>query len=88
MNYANESATGKNKRVKTEGRRRGRKICPKCGSTNIFYARGLPQLWSMWECRHCGYYGAFIIEDGKLSEKLQEEYAKKNLLKSRVETSN
>jgi ribosomal protein L37AE/L43A len=71
---------------KSEGRRRGVRMCPKCGSTNVFYARGLAQLWSIWECRHCGYYGAFIIEDGKLSKKLQEEYAKKHPYRSRVET--
>jgi ribosomal protein L37AE/L43A len=73
-------------KVKPEGRRRGVRMCPKCGSTNVFYARGLAQLWSIWECRHCGYYGAFIIEDGKLSKKLQEEYAKKHPYRSRVET--
>ncbi len=53
------------------------KFCPKCGSKNIFWAQGLAQLWSIWECRNCGYYGAFIVEDGKLAEKLQEEYSKK-----------
>jgi ribosomal protein L37AE/L43A len=73
-------------KVKSEGRRRGVRMCPKCGSTDIFYARGLAQLWSIWECRRCGYYGAFIIEDGKLSKKLQDEYAKKHPLRSRVET--
>jgi predicted RNA-binding Zn-ribbon protein involved in translation (DUF1610 family) len=59
-------------------RKRGVRFCPKCGSTEIYWARGLPQLWSMWECRNCGYYGAFIVEDGLLSKKIQEEYAKKH----------
>ena len=59
-------------------KKRGVKFCPKCGSTEIYWARGLPQLWSMWECRNCGYYGAFVVEDGSLSKKLQEEYAKKH----------
>jgi predicted RNA-binding Zn-ribbon protein involved in translation (DUF1610 family) len=59
------------------------KFCPKCGSTNIFWASGLPHLWSIWECRKCGYRGAFIIEDSKLAEKLKEEYAKK-MAKHRV----
>lgn len=54
------------------------KFCPKCGSTDIYWARGLAHLWSLWECKNCGYYGAFIIENGKLSGKLQEEYAKKH----------
>jgi len=44
------------------------KFCPKCGSTNVFWASGLPQLWSVWECRECGYRGALIIEDGKLAK--------------------
>ena len=78
----NESAL----KVKPKRRRRGGKMCPKCGSTDIFYARGLAQLWSIWECRHCGYYGAFIIEDGELSKKLQEEYTKKYPFRSRVKT--
>ena len=58
---------------------RERKVifCPKCGSTNIFWASGLPQLWSIWECRDCGYRGAFIIEDSKLAEKIRSEYLKK-----------
>jgi hypothetical protein len=34
-------------------------------------------LWSIWQCRNCGYRGAFILENGKLADKLQEEYAKK-----------
>jgi ribosomal protein S27AE len=29
------------------------KYCPRCGSTNIFWASGLPQLWSLWECKEC-----------------------------------
>jgi predicted RNA-binding Zn-ribbon protein involved in translation (DUF1610 family) len=53
------------------------KFCPRCGSAEISFASGLAYLWSIWECRNCGYYGAFIVEDGKLSQKLQEEYAKK-----------
>jgi len=59
-------------------KKRGVKFCPRCGSRNIYWARGLPQLWSIWECRNCGYYGAFIVEDGKMATKLQEEYTKKH----------
>jgi DNA-directed RNA polymerase subunit M len=67
-------------KAETKGkvRKRRTKFCPRCGSTEIYWARGLPQLWSIWECRNCGYYGAFIIEDGKMSKKLQDEYAKKH----------
>jgi DNA-directed RNA polymerase subunit M len=53
------------------------KFCPKCGSTNVFYASGLPQLWSIWDCRNCGYRGALILEDGKLAAKLRKEWIKK-----------
>jgi DNA-directed RNA polymerase subunit M len=53
------------------------KFCPKCGSTNVFYASGLPQLWSLWDCRNCGYRGALILEDGDLAEKLRKEWRKK-----------
>jgi predicted RNA-binding Zn-ribbon protein involved in translation (DUF1610 family) len=61
--------------------KRGVKFCPKCGAVDVFWASGLPQLWSIWECRNCGYRGAFIIEDGKLAEKLREKYARKNVKK-------
>jgi predicted RNA-binding Zn-ribbon protein involved in translation (DUF1610 family) len=71
-------------KVKTKPRTRGTKFCPRCGSTNIFWAKGLAQLWSIWECKNCGYYGAFIVEDGKLSQKLQEEYVKKLQDKTRL----
>jgi predicted RNA-binding Zn-ribbon protein involved in translation (DUF1610 family) len=67
------------RKIKTRAKPRGVKFCPRCGSPNIYWARGLPQLWSIWECRNCGYYGAFIVEDGKMSQKIQEEYAKKHV---------
>ena len=50
------------------------KFCPKCGSSKIQWASGLPQLWSIWECKECGYRGAFVIEDGALATKIREEY--------------
>lgn len=68
----------KERKDKPRARKRGTKFCPKCGSSNISWALGLAQLWSIWECKKCGYYGAFIVEDGKLSQKLQEEYDKKH----------
>lgn len=51
------------------------KFCPKCGSTNIEWV--LPQDWSKWECRNCGYIGPLIIEDGKMAEEIRKEYLKK-----------
>ena len=55
----------------------GIRFCPKCGSTNVFYASGLPQLWSLWECRECGYRGVLILEDRKLAARLRSEWKKK-----------
>jgi len=57
------------------------KFCPKCGSTDIFWASGLPQLWSIWQCRECGYRGALVIEDNKLAEKVRLAFLKKGKLK-------
>ena len=62
---------------KCRSAKRGVTFCPRCGSTNVFWASGLPQLWSVWECRQCGYRGAFILKDGKLAEKLRSDYEKK-----------
>jgi len=67
----------KEARPKRNARKQVVKFCPKCGSTDIFWASGLPQLWSIWECRNCGYRGALILEDGKLAEKLRGDYARK-----------
>jgi hypothetical protein len=45
------------------------KCCPKCGSTNMTF----PAFYrpSIWKCLDCGYEGAFIVENGKLPEKMQ-----------------
>jgi DNA-directed RNA polymerase subunit M len=61
----------------SETKKLGVSFCPKCGSSNIFWASGLPQLWSVWECRNCGYRGAFVLRDGKLAEKLSQDYKRK-----------
>lgn len=53
------------------------KFCPRCGSTDVFWASGLPQLWSTWECRRCGYRGPVVLEDGEMAAKLREDYSKK-----------
>jgi predicted RNA-binding Zn-ribbon protein involved in translation (DUF1610 family) len=66
---------------KRKAGKHGVKFCPKCGVANVFWASGLPQLWSIWECRNCGYRGAFIIEDGELAQKIREKYARKNVKK-------
>jgi len=50
------------------------KFCPKCGSTDVFWAQGMPQFWSLWQCRKCSYYGALILEDGNLATVLQEKW--------------
>jgi hypothetical protein len=41
----------------------------------------MPQFWSMWDCKNCGYHGAFILEDGNIAEKLQKEWKTKNKTK-------
>lgn len=71
----------KEDKAKPKPRERTIKFCPVCGSTDIFFASGLPQLRSLWDCRRCGYRGAAILEDGKLAGKLEEEYAKKRTTK-------
>jgi len=53
------------------------KFCPKCGSKDIFWASGLPQLWSIWECKECGYRGALVVEDSKLAMKIRQDFLKK-----------
>jgi transcription initiation factor TFIIIB Brf1 subunit/transcription initiation factor TFIIB len=50
------------------------KFCPKCGSKNIEWV--LPQDWSKWECKDCGYIGVFIIDDGEIAEKIKSDYQK------------
>ena len=50
------------------------KFCPRCGSKNIGWP--LPHDRQKWECKDCGYVGAFIIEDGGIAEELQKEYLK------------
>ncbi len=51
------------------------KFCPRCGSKNVDWI--LPQTWSKWECKDCGWTGAFIIEDdGKIAEEIRKEYIK------------
>ena len=67
----------KEKDRKRTGARR-KKFCPRCGSTDIFFARGLPQLWSIWECKNCGYYGAFMVEDGVTAQKIHEVWVRKH----------
>ncbi|MGE5187650.1 MAG: hypothetical protein ACM3JE_01340 [Betaproteobacteria bacterium] len=50
------------------------KFCPRCGSTDVFWAQGMPQFWSLWDCRDCGYRGPVILEDGNMAEKLQQKW--------------
>ncbi|HDN50948.1 MAG TPA: hypothetical protein ENG06_04145 [Thermoplasmatales archaeon] len=46
------------------------KYCPRCGSSNIEWI--IPQDWSRWRCRECGYIGALIVEDGELAEEIRK----------------
>jgi predicted RNA-binding Zn-ribbon protein involved in translation (DUF1610 family) len=54
------------------------KFCPNCGSNDVFWAQGMPQFWSLWQCKKCGYRGAFILADGNLAAKLQKEWKKRS----------
>lgn len=36
------------------------KVCPSCGCRGIEWL--LPSLWSIWECRNCGYRGIIVID--------------------------
>jgi predicted RNA-binding Zn-ribbon protein involved in translation (DUF1610 family) len=70
--------TGEHRGSEKKKKRMPLKFCPKCGSTDVFWAQGMPQLWSLWQCRNCGYYGPVILEDGKLAALLQEKWRGKN----------
>jgi len=48
----------------------------KCESTDVYWASGLPQLWSLWDCKNCGYRGPVILQDGNIATKLQEKWKK------------
>jgi ribosomal protein S27AE len=57
-------------------KKRVKQFCPRCGSTDIFFASGLPYIWSIWDCRRCGYRGIVILEDSALAAKMQEDWEK------------
>jgi len=48
------------------------KFCPRCGSKEIGWP--LPHDRQKWECKECGYVGAFIIEDGTMAEEIRKDY--------------
>ena len=50
------------------------KFCPRCGSPNIDWV--LPHDRQKWDCKDCGFVGAFIIEDGTMAEEIHKEYLK------------
>ena len=50
------------------------KFCPRCGSTNIDWV--LPQTWSKYECKDCGFVTSFIVEDGNMADGIRKEYIK------------
>ncbi len=53
------------------------KYCPKCGSDEVYWAQGMPQLWSIWDCHNCGYRGPVILEDGNMAKKLRTDWKTK-----------
>ena len=50
------------------------KFCPRCGSKNIGFI--LPHDMQKYECKDCGYTGAFIIDDGIIADEIKKEYLK------------
>jgi predicted RNA-binding Zn-ribbon protein involved in translation (DUF1610 family) len=73
------AAKSASKAKKTGKARFAAKFCPRCGSTDVFWAQGMPQFWSLWQCKNCGYRGPLILEDGNMATKLQEEWIKKKI---------
>lgn len=59
------------------------KFCPRCGSKNVDWV--LPQTWSKWECKDCGWTGSFIVEDGKMADEIRKEYEKNQHRESNME---
>lgn len=51
------------------------KLCPNCGSDNIDWR--LPQIWSYWVCKTCGYTGPAIEGDEKIAKEIRKDYLKK-----------
>ncbi len=51
------------------------KYCPRCGSADIYFASGMPQMWSIWDCRNCGYRGGIIVDDEAIANKLAEDWS-------------
>ncbi len=37
----------------------------------------IPPIMVGWECKECGFRGPLTIEDGKIADKLREEYTQK-----------
>jgi len=53
---------------------KGSNHCPRCGSTKLVWASGLPQLWSVYDCKECGYRGPLVIDDGKLAKSIRSRW--------------
>lgn len=51
------------------------KFCPECGSHEIDWV--IPQTWSKWQCKTCGYIGPLVIEDGEMAEQIRKDYEAK-----------
>lgn len=50
------------------------KICPVCGSTELYYELG-GYMGYIYHCKKCGYTGAFVLEaNEKLRRELERKY--------------
>ncbi len=54
------------RKIEEEARKRTDSVlvCPQCNSTNVTYYMGL-KTGVQYQCKECGYVGAFIIERDK-----------------------
>ena len=59
-------------------KKRAIKYCPKCGSTDVFWAQGMPQFWSLWQLQkmwlpwsiHLGRWKSRLETSGRMEKKI------------------
>lgn len=51
--------------------------CPNCGSHRLHYYLG-SKTGQIYVCKFCGYHGPLVIEDGKLADKISQDWLKRN----------
>ncbi|HIH45050.1 MAG TPA: hypothetical protein HA257_08270 [Candidatus Methanoperedenaceae archaeon] len=52
----------------------GKKVCPVCGESGLFYEAG-GYIGAVYHCKNCGYVGSLIIEgDEEIIEEIRKKY--------------